>query len=187
MHIYIHNCSTFNVYTYNSYDIYVYIICLWIMLSNYELCISLLNLSLLISFQTIDEFPVPSFNGSKISLILWRNRARKETKEKKEEKIRSVIYRKYSNRIGLVEESVAWMSGQAYACLRIKGIYRVVWVPHSKAHSDGPCPTMSDMPTNRQADAPTNLFSIRPMRSKLIVPHFWYVVAIPPVSPLPPR
>ena len=81
------------------------------------------------------------------------------------------------------EESVAWVSGQVYACLRIKGIYRVVWVPHSKAHSDGPCPTMSDMPTNRQADARTNLFSIRPMRSKLIVPHFWYVVVIPQVSP----
>lgn len=38
------------------------------------------------------------------------------------------------------------------------------------------CSTLSDMLTDRQADARTNLFSIRPMHFKLIVPRSRYPV-----------
>lgn len=99
--------------------------------------------------------------------------------KKKKKKIRSFIYRKYRNRIRFVsivdgeDPSMAWA-----ACVRIKGIHR--WCG---CHI--PRPIQTAMPNDvRHAHKQTggrpgrNLFSIRPMRSKLIVLHFWYAVVI---------
>lgn len=81
-------------------------------------------------------------------------------------KKKSFIYRKYRNRIRFVsivdgeDPSTAWA-----ACVRMyKGNTPVVWVPHSKAHSDGhaqrcqTCPqtdrrTPGTKPFLNQADA----------------------------------
>lgn len=103
----------------------------------------------------------------------------REKKKKRKEKIRSFIYRKYRNRIRFVSivdgegPSMAWA-----ACVRIKGIHR--W-----CGCRIPRPIQTAMPNDvRHAHKQTggrpgrNLFSIRPMRSKLIVPHFWYAVVI---------
>lgn len=75
---------------------------------------------------------------------------------------------------------VAWVSDRAYVFAykgnTTGGVGATFQGPFRR-----PCPTLSDMPTNRQADAWPNLFSIRPMGFKLIVPHFWYAVVILPL------
>jgi len=92
----------------------------------------------------------------------------------------------------LDRESYIWRGwGTRYTCLRIKGIHRRYVRARGSQRGKGGmgqrripspfrrlCSTLSDMLTDRRSDARTNLFSIRPMHFKLIVPRFRYSVVI---------